>query len=85
MCDIIIKRKRDNWRQKIDPYILVAKVEDKLFGHTVLPPDSPSLCQGDVELQGGVGGQVSQVRWSTNFNTRLPIKFHWHAHLDVEG
>ena len=65
-----------------DAYILVAEVEDKLFDAAVLPPRSGRLRQSDVELEGGVGSQVSEVTWSTDLNARLPVKLHGNADLD---
>lgn len=65
-----------------DAYILVAEVEDKLFDAVVLPPRSGRLRQSDVELEGGVGSQVSEVTWSTDLNARLPVKLHRNADLD---
>lgn len=65
-----------------DAYILVAEVEDKLFDAVVLPPRSGRLRQSDVELEGGVGSQVSEVTWSTDLNARLPVKLHGNADLD---
>lgn len=68
-----------------DAYILVAEVEDKLFGGVVLPPAPRRFWQGDVELQRGVGGHVGQVGRSSNLNTGRPVELHWHAHLDAVG
>lgn len=50
-------------------YILVAEVEDKLSGTVTLPPRPCRFWQSDVQLQGGVGSQVGQVRRSSNLDT----------------
>lgn len=62
-------------------YILVTKVEDKLFAAIILAPGSCCLRQGNVELQRGVGGQVGQVRRSPDLDARSSIKFHRNTNL----
>lgn len=69
-------------KQRENSHILVAEVEDELFGGGILPSGSRRLWQRNVELQGGVGGEVGQVGRSPDLNARSPVELHRDAHLD---
>lgn len=65
-CDLYLDRGRGG----SGSYVLVAQVEDKLLGGAALLASCTcGLGQRDVELEGGVGGEVGQVVWSPHLNT----------------
>lgn len=69
-------------RERELTYILVAQVEDKL-AVSDLALNACSLGESDVELQGGVGSQVSQITGVPHLHCRFPVKLHRHTDLTI--
>lgn len=69
-------------RERKLTYILVAQVKDKLAAVN-LAFFSCNFGQCDVELEGGVSSQVSQIAGISHLHCRIAIKLHRHSNLKI--
>lgn len=72
-------------RERKLTYILVAQVEDKLVAVILLAFFSCSLGNCDVELEGGVSSQVSQIAGIPHLHCRIAVKPHGYTNLKITG